>query len=101
LATVPKTARDAGVVVSTAKIGLMALAMDATDGLGWSGISLCRARQPQRGQRDTREAEAEFLERPAAGDGLGQALGQFIEFVVHNFPFILFVVLIVVPRLRA
>ena len=64
----------------------MALAMDATDEIG---ISLCRARQPQRGQRDTREAEAEFLERPAAGDGLGQTLGQFIEFVVHNFRIVL------------
>src|SRR6266498_4471020 len=52
-------------------------------------MSVCLVRQPQRRQRDTREAEAEFLERPAPRDRLGQALGQFIEFVVHNFPFVL------------
>src|SRR5262245_36842455 len=54
-------------------------------------------RQSQRGQRDSREAETEFLQRPAAGEGLGRALGQFnrcdgaavrrVEFVVHNFTF--------------
>ena len=43
-------------------------------------------RQAQRGQRDARDADAKFLQRSAAGDGLRQALGQFIEFVVHNFP---------------
>jgi hypothetical protein len=43
--------------------------------------------QPQRRQRDTREADAEFLQRPAAGDRLGQAFSQFIELVIHNFPF--------------
>jgi len=46
-------------------------------------------RQPDCGQRDTGETEAEFLQCPASRDGLGQALGQFIEFVVHNFPFVL------------
>jgi hypothetical protein len=48
----------------------------------WSCFGIIR--QPQRGQRDARKAEAEFLQRPAASDGLGQALGQFIEFVVHK-----------------
>src|SRR5262249_35404034 len=43
-------------------------------------------RYPQRGQHDAREAAAEFFKRPASRDGLGQALGQVIEFVVHNFP---------------
>src|SRR5437773_220748 len=51
--------------------------------------SLRFARQPQRGQRDSRETGAEFLQRASPRDGLGQAFGQFIEFVVHNFPFIL------------
>ena len=41
-------------------------------------------RQPEAGQRHAREAEPEFLQRRAAGDGLGQAFGEFIEFVVHN-----------------
>ena len=31
---------------------------------------------------------AELLQRPAPRDVLRQALGQFIEFVVHNFPFV-------------
>jgi len=51
-------------------------------------ICLGLVRQPDCGQRDAREAEAEFLQRPAPRDGLGQALGQFIELVVHNFAFV-------------
>ena len=50
---------------------------------------LSLVRQPQRGESDSRQADAEFLQRPAPRDGLGQALGQFIEFVVHNLPFVL------------
>ena len=46
-------------------------------------------RQPQRGQRNPHDADAEFLQRTAARDGLRQAFGQVIEFVVHNFPFVL------------
>jgi hypothetical protein len=38
-------------------------------------------------QRHAREPDAEFLQRGAAGDRLGQTLGQFIELVFHNFPF--------------
>ena len=48
----------------------------------WFGS--CLVRQPQRGQREAREAGAELLQRRAPRDGLGQALGQFIEFVVHK-----------------
>jgi len=44
-------------------------------------------RQPEAGQRHAGEADAEFLQRCAARDGLGQALGEFIELVVHTFPF--------------
>jgi hypothetical protein len=35
------------------------------------------------------EPDAESLQRRAAGDGLGHALGQFIELLIHNFPFVL------------
>src|SRR5438034_4699813 len=45
--------------------------------------------EAESGQREPGEAEAEFLQRPAPCDGLGQALGQFNEFVVHHFPFVL------------
>jgi len=44
--------------------------------------------QSERGQQRSREAGAEAPERLPTRDGLGQALGQFIELVVHNFPFV-------------
>jgi hypothetical protein len=44
-------------------------------------------RQSEAGQRHAGEADAEFLHRRAARDRLGQVLGEFIEFVVHTFPF--------------
>ena len=47
--------------------------------------SLRFARQPQRGQRDSRETGAEFLQRSSPRDGFGHFFRQFIEFVVHNF----------------
>ena len=46
-------------------------------------------RHPETGQREAGEPDAEFLEHAAPRDGLSHVLGQFIEFVVHNFPFIL------------
>jgi hypothetical protein len=46
-------------------------------------------RQPEAGQRHAGETDAEFLERRAARDRLGQAFGEFIEFVIHTFPFVL------------
>jgi hypothetical protein len=52
-----------------------------------ASLSLRLVRQAQGGQRETREAEAEFLQRPAARDCLGQTLRYFIELVVHNSPF--------------
>jgi hypothetical protein len=52
----------------------------------WVRVSFVR--QPQQGQREARDAEAEFLQRPSAREGLGQALGQFIELVVQNVPFV-------------
>jgi hypothetical protein len=45
--------------------------------------------QPEARQRHASDAEAEFLQRRAARDGLGQALGELIELVVHGFPFII------------
>ena len=56
---------------------------------GILGARLRLVRQPKTGQRHARETDAEFLQRPAARDRLSQAFGQFIEFVVHNFPFVL------------
>ena len=45
--------------------------------------------QPKEGERYTREADAELLQRPAPGDGLRHSFCQLIELVVHNFPFVL------------
>jgi hypothetical protein len=48
-------------------------------------------RQPEASQRHASEADAEFLQRGAASDRLGHVLGEFIELVVHTFPFLCFV----------
>src|ERR1051326_6933973 len=64
------------------------------DGPTWQAIfvaRLCLVRQPEAGQRHAGKADAEFLQRRAARDGLGEVLGEFIEFVVHGFSFIWFV----------
>jgi hypothetical protein len=45
-------------------------------------------RQAQRGQRDAREADSEFLQGPTTRDGFGHFFGQFIELAVHKFPFL-------------
>jgi hypothetical protein len=44
-------------------------------------------RQPEAGQRHAGKTDAELLQRRAARDRLGQPLGEFIELVVHVFPF--------------
>ena len=49
---------------------------------------LGHACQAKAGQRHASEADAEFLQRRAACDGLGHAFCDFIEFIVHNFPFV-------------
>jgi hypothetical protein len=54
----------------------------------WPASSLSRfglVRQPEAGQRHAGEADAEFLQRRAARDRLGQVLGEFIELIVHTF----------------
>src|SRR5262245_53923799 len=50
---------------------------------------LSPVRQPETGQRHPGQADAKLFQRLPAGGRLGQRLGQFIEFVVHNFPFVL------------
>jgi hypothetical protein len=45
-------------------------------------------RQPKAGECHAGQADAEFLQCRAARDRLGQALGEFIELVVHVFPFV-------------
>jgi len=45
--------------------------------------------QPEAGQCHARETDAEFSQRRTARDGLGEALGEFIELLFHAFPFIL------------
>jgi hypothetical protein len=47
--------------------------------------------KPEGCQRHPSEADAEFLQRAAARDGLGYAFSKFIEFVVHTVPFVCFV----------
>ena len=44
---------------------------------------------PEVGQRYSRQADSEFLKRCSARNRLSQSLGQFVEFVVHDFHFVL------------
>jgi hypothetical protein len=44
-------------------------------------------RQAEASQRHASQADAEFLERLPPCGCLGQSLSQFIEFVIHTFPF--------------
>src|SRR5438094_828050 len=46
--------------------------------------------KPEGCQCHAGEAEAELLQRCAASDRLGHALGEFIEFAIHTFPFVCF-----------
>src|SRR5437016_772894 len=48
--------------------------------------------EAQAGHQRACDSEAKFLQRAAACDGLGEAPGQFIEFVVHSFLSLWFVV---------
>jgi hypothetical protein len=50
---------------------------------------LCPARQPETCERHAGETDTEFLECGAARGGLGHGFSEFIEFVIHTFPFIL------------
>jgi len=46
--------------------------------------------QSEARERHAGEAETEFFERLPSRYRLGQALGEFIEFIVHTFPFVVF-----------
>jgi len=50
-----------------------------------ASLRLRTVREAQAGHQRACEGDAEFLQRPAPRDGLGQAFGQLIEFVFHNF----------------
>jgi hypothetical protein len=50
-------------------------------------FGLCLVRKSKPGQRNPGETSTEFLHRPAAGYRLGHSFGEFIEFIVRNFPF--------------
>jgi hypothetical protein len=45
--------------------------------------------QAEAGQRHAGQADAKFLQRLPPRCCLSQLLGQFIEFVIHTFPFVL------------
>jgi hypothetical protein len=62
----------------------------------WLRCGLCLVGQAEAGQHHAGEAGAEFLESCTAGDRLGQTLREFIELVVHTFPFVLVWFVIVV-----
>jgi len=70
---------DAAVAVRVAVAVSVALAPAART--IWSCLRLVR--QPETGQRHSRETDTEFLQRSPARDRLGQALREFIELVVH------------------
>jgi len=46
-------------------------------------------RQPETGQRHAAEADAEFHQRRPARERSGQALGEFVELMIHNYPYVL------------
>src|SRR5258705_6234753 len=70
--------KASGILYGTPEVGLVALAT-----VQWF-LRVTLICEPQRGQDDTRDADSEFLQRPASRDGLRQAFGEFIEFVVHS-----------------
>jgi hypothetical protein len=51
-------------------------------------------REPQCRKHDGSQAHAEAPQRLPPRDRLRETLGQFIEILVHNFPFVLFVVVL-------
>jgi hypothetical protein len=77
---------------TTAAFGI--LSTSGTGTLTSSLVCLCFVGQPEARQRHAGEADAESLQRRAPCDRLGQAFGEFIELVVHIFPFVCFVILL-------
>jgi hypothetical protein len=75
---------DAGkktILRGAAEAGLIASAVEY---LGFSAVL-----QSKPGQRNAGETNTEFLQRPAPRHGLSHSFGQFIEFVIHDFSFLL------------
>jgi hypothetical protein len=83
-------AKTEGLPAPTAAAVTVMLASGTSRETGRGAPSVC---QPEAGQGHSGQANAEFLERLPSAGGLGQSLGQFIEFVTHTFPFVLFVFL--------
>jgi hypothetical protein len=78
LSTVHTGAEETDLALSAVRIGVA---------LFFGGV--CLVCQPEAGQRHPGEADAKFFQRPAARDRFSQVLCEFIEFVVHAFPFVL------------
>jgi hypothetical protein len=57
----------------------------------WFASSFARRdiRQPKTRQRHATQRDAKLFQRLPSSGRLGQFLGQFIEFFVHDFPFLL------------
>jgi hypothetical protein len=77
--------RVADPVLLTADVGGRAVSVAFTEQTGFAGFGFWH--QPKAGQRHPGEANAEFSQGRSARNRLSQALRQFIEFVVHGFPF--------------
>jgi hypothetical protein len=65
---------------------------DGQSGQTCLGACFCFVCQPEAGESHADQADPEFLERLPPADGLGHAFGEFIEFVIHTFPFVLWFV---------
>ncbi len=71
-----------------------AIIVAATTGTAWQTLlgRSGQARQPEASHCHAGQPDAEFLQRLSPRYRLGQTFGQFIEFVIHTFPFVLLVV---------
>ena len=58
-------------------------------------MRLCAVLQPEASQRHAGDADAELPQRRATRDRLGHTFGEFIEFVVHCFSFVVFFLFVV------
>jgi len=84
---------DAGEIASAPKVWLIALAAAPfLHGLACGSVSFSLGSQSDGCEHCAREPEAEVPQRLPARDRLGQVFGQFIEFVIHRFAFILMLV---------
>ena len=84
-----ETARSIATNTAAALVAVSALASVRLAAVDACCFLVCES---EGGQRQAGEADAEFLQRLSPRDRLGQALGEFIEWVVHIFSFWLLVV---------